>query len=275
MKELLSLSEPSEAHSSPGPSTIPAPSPETSSRGSRPKHRRRSPARDRPHVAPVLTRRHKHYSHHKTFSHKTPGWDVNPSTSISSRSKHPKAPSHRWVIHLTSSNASTSSSTSSRGTRDKPHKPKHVPPSLPPPIPAEPRPHLSPNHTGKSIMPPKTKEAFWQLSQSLAGFYETLEASFKMTNQPSTSSREPSVRLSREPSVEPPSPVPDRPHSPVTKQDTPVDSTSPPTSPSSSTGFPSDPQEQPQEPYSPPEDLSYPRFLEKPGTILHLDVQKE
>ncbi|XP_029467019.1 uncharacterized protein LOC115096471 [Rhinatrema bivittatum] len=136
-------------------------------------------------------------------------------------------------------------------------------PAVPPPRPSRPQ------------MPLQTHQAFSQFSEALSSFLETLQSTFTLPHaSPSSSPKTPhfTSESSPESAMSPQplltaSPAPRPPPSPL-------DLDSPQSSPSSSTGYPSDPLEEPQEPYSPPEDLSYPRFLDKMGAILHLDIQK-
>ncbi|XP_029467120.1 serine/arginine repetitive matrix protein 1-like [Rhinatrema bivittatum] len=211
--------------------------------------------------------------------------------SRDSRSRRPHERSHHYHSPTTSQRSETfsrthsspPSSSQSKCVTKSPNSLSASPHSPSPsrsltPAPRSPRPQPRPPPGQKPKMPAHAKEAFLQLSQSLTGFYETLESAFTMTVPDDLESSKPkSPPLVTKPRDQPLSPSSVHQLSPAASPHTFRDSRSPSPSlsRSSSTGFPSDPLEQPQEPYSPPEDLTYPRFLEKIGKILHLSLQKE
>ncbi|XP_029467466.1 serine/arginine repetitive matrix protein 1-like [Rhinatrema bivittatum] len=216
------------------------------------------------------TKRHRrHYSSDHTRSSSL--------QSSSSKSRGLLTRLERRPIQITSSSSSRTPSRSStrhssrrsftdterRRSKSSPRT-DHSGPELP----------LSPHKRHK--MPQHTQKAFWDLSHSLAGFFETLQTSFVLPPEDTSAPSKPADSALEGP-VDPlprSEPVQTQPPSPVHSQISQDVSLSSHSSPSSSTGYPSDPPEKPAEPYSPPEDLSYPKFVEKMGSILKVEVQK-
>ncbi|XP_029473153.1 uncharacterized protein LOC115099557 [Rhinatrema bivittatum] len=133
---------------------------------------------------------------------------------------------------------------------------------------------------GGATPQPDVNQTLQHISSLFSGMMCTLQQALAVPPRPSPihSDMEPSI-----PGILPLLPIPISleteepkiPHPPTPDlSNLPQHPHSHPSTPSSSTGYPSDPEEEPQQPYSPPEDLAYPKFIEKVGNALHLEIQK-